>query len=389
MSTELATYQVPETAVIASQDFMPVFDMARAVQRRNMLVEFTQTIMVKDVDYGSPTGIGKPSLLKAGAEKLCTFFGLVPEFTITEQVEDWTGSKYNGEPFFYYRYKCKLTRNGRLIGEGEGSCNTWESKYRYRWVSESWAKLNGFDVAHLVKRGGVVSEFSFAIDKAETTGKYGKPAEYWTKFREAIDSGIARQVKRKKKDGSESTAWEIDAIECRVPNPDVADQVNTCQKMSQKRALVAAVLISVNASEYFTQDIEDLEQIDAPVHRMPIMEDARPKEDFKQNPQTASPVVDVPAEVQEMYRIMAAEKAQGFAKVFALLQDQMISILGQTRGIEAYNLVLGHHGVDTWQSFKSLQKAKQCVLSLHNKITELQSDIEPSGELFAEELATA
>ena len=44
----------------------------------------------------------------------------------------------------------------------------------------------------------------------------------------------------------------------RVPNPDTADQVNTILKMAEKRALIAATLIAVNASDYFTQDIEDL-----------------------------------------------------------------------------------------------------------------------------------
>src|SRR5205085_7043391 len=44
----------------------------------------------------------------------------------------------------------------------------------------------------------------------------------------------------------------------RVFNPDIADQVNTIQKMAQKRALVGAVLLAVNASEFFTQDIEDI-----------------------------------------------------------------------------------------------------------------------------------
>ncbi|MCA1557373.1 MAG: hypothetical protein LC731_02405, partial [Acidobacteria bacterium] len=44
----------------------------------------------------------------------------------------------------------------------------------------------------------------------------------------------------------------------RIFNPDIADQVNTIQKMSQKRALVAATLLAVNASEFFTQDVEDM-----------------------------------------------------------------------------------------------------------------------------------
>jgi hypothetical protein len=384
MSTELVAYQPPDAAVVASMDFMPVFDIARAVQRRNMLVDFTQTIMVKDVDYGSPTGIGKPSLLKAGAEKLCTFFGLVPEFFITEQVEDWTGSKYNGEPFFYYRYKCKLSKSGRLIGEGEGSCNTWESKYRYRWVSEAWAKLNGYDVALLVKRGGVISEFTFAVDKAATSGKYGKPPEYWAKFREAIDNGTARRIERQQRDGKMSDAWEIDAIECRVPNPDVADQVNTCQKMSQKRALVAAVLISVNASEYFTQDIEDLEQIDAPIHRVQA-QDTKPEPPPPPPPAQPPP----PPKVQEMYRVMASEKAPGCAKVFDSLRDELQFLLGETRGVEEYMRILKEHGVESWQEFKKTGPLRQCVMALYNKIISVQApenQTELAADLFAEEV---
>jgi hypothetical protein len=42
-----------------------------------------------------------------------------------------------------------------------------------------------------------------------------------------------------------------------VANPDIADQVNTVLKIAKKRALVDAVLLAVNASEFFTQDIED------------------------------------------------------------------------------------------------------------------------------------
>jgi hypothetical protein len=43
----------------------------------------------------------------------------------------------------------------------------------------------------------------------------------------------------------------------KIANPDIADQVNTIQKMAQKRALIAATLLAVNASEFFSQDLED------------------------------------------------------------------------------------------------------------------------------------
>ena len=265
MATDLVPYRTAEVVVHqqSAADFMPVMDIQQAVARRDALVSFTKQIMKEGLDYGTIPGSAKPCLLKAGAEKLCTFFGLVGKFEAVEVIEDWTGAQHGGEPLFYYRYRCTLTRNGQVIGEGEGSCSSWESKYRYRWVDESYVAMNDMDRTKLLKRGGRASEFDFAIDRAETTGKYGKPAEYWQRYKDAIANGTATKIERKMKD-KKSPAWEIDSTQFRVPNPDVCDVVNTCQKMGQKRALIAATLIGVNASEYFTQDLEDKLERDAP-----------------------------------------------------------------------------------------------------------------------------
>src|ERR1019366_4062338 len=42
-----------------------------------------------------------------------------------------------------------------------------------------------------------------------------------------------------------------------VPNPDIADLVNTLEKMADKRALVAATLLATGCSDIFTPDLED------------------------------------------------------------------------------------------------------------------------------------
>jgi hypothetical protein len=55
--------------------------------------EFTRRIMVRDQDFGEIPGTNKPTLLKPGAEKLCNFFGLEPEFTPVVEDIDWTGSE--------------------------------------------------------------------------------------------------------------------------------------------------------------------------------------------------------------------------------------------------------------------------------------------------------
>ena len=71
MTVEMVPVKPQEVAAV-SQDFMPVMSMELALQRRQMLVEFTRKIMVEKQDYGVIPGTGsKPALLKAGAEKLC------------------------------------------------------------------------------------------------------------------------------------------------------------------------------------------------------------------------------------------------------------------------------------------------------------------------------
>jgi hypothetical protein len=237
---------------------MPAMSMEVALARRAAIVEFTRKIMVRDLDFGEIPGTNKPALLKPGAEKLCNFFGLEPEFTPVAEEIDWTGAQHGGETFCYVRYRCRLLRHSRILGVGEGSCNSWESRYRYRWVPTERVPEH-IDRTRLLKRGGhqTLCEFEFAIERAETTGVYGKPAEHWKKFQEAIHAGTARRVERDTRQGK-SPAWEIDVDMTlyRVPNPDVADLINTIQKMGQKRALVAATLIATSASEFFTQDVE-------------------------------------------------------------------------------------------------------------------------------------
>jgi hypothetical protein len=243
--------------------FLPAMSMEVALARRSAIVEFTRRIMVRDQDFGEIPGTHKPTLLKPGAEKLCNFFGLEPEFAPIVEDIDWTGAQHGGEAFCYARYRCRLLREGRVVGVGEGSCNSWEAKYRYRWVAEEQVPEH-LERAHLLKRSSrrTLYEFDFAIERAETTGTYGKPAEHWQRFRDAIRSDTARPVEKATRRGK-AVAWEIDVDTtlCRIPNPDVADVVNTIQKMAQKRALVAATLIATSASEFFTQDVEDADSI--------------------------------------------------------------------------------------------------------------------------------
>ncbi len=242
-----------ELAVRDSNLFIaPVVNVAGALQRYQDMKDFIGIILKKDTDYGTIPGTSKPTLLKPGAEKLSSFFGLSTQFAIIEKEEDWMGERHGGEPFFNYWYKCTMTRNGKIVAEGEGSCNSFEKKYRYRTSDVVCPKCG-----------------SATIKKSKFDDGwycYGKIGGCNAKFK-AGDKSIEDQPSGQ------------------VKNADIADIVNTLQKMAQKRAYIAAVLLATNASEYFTQDIEDY--IDA---------EFVPVEEPKKQPPKAKPATQPPPE---------------------------------------------------------------------------------------------
>jgi len=283
-----------EQALVArpANQFMPAMEIADAIARRNAITQFVKTVMVEGTDFGVIPGTDKPTLLKAGAEKLNTLFGLSSHFQITEKETDWSGVNHNGEPFFYFVYRCQLYRGDLLIAEADGSCNSMEKKYRYRWLPAHEAKRLGINLDVTPSQSGRISEFEFAVEKAETTGKYGKPAAYWQQFKDAIASGTATKGKKALKNGGERDTWEIDSTMYRVPNPDIPDVVNTIQKMAQKRSLVAATLLAVNASEFFTQDVEDMDIIETSYTVKPDQQKQPPTQAQKSEPSLSKNPLD-------------------------------------------------------------------------------------------------
>lgn len=115
-------------------------------------------------------------------------------------------------------------------------------------------------------------------------------------------------------------------------------------------------------------------------HRVQEQKQARQTE-------AAAPVKpDTPDTVQEMYKTLAGGK-DGFAKVFGALYDKLVEAVGEPWGAEIYSQTLGQHGVQSWQNFKSMAKAKDCVLALWNKLQEAkQEPPKQSGELFEAEM---
>lgn len=119
-----------EVSEVKPLDIVPSFAIGfeEAKQRVVMLQEFVKNMMVQGQDYGLIPGCNKPSLFKAGAEKLCDIFGFSKQVEVMNRVEDWD------KPFLHYEVKVTLTnkRTGLLEAEGIGSCNSMEKKYAHQ-----------------------------------------------------------------------------------------------------------------------------------------------------------------------------------------------------------------------------------------------------------------
>lgn len=258
-STELATIPEQHLATFA----MPTLSMAQVDQRFREMQSFVAKILKEGLDYGTIPGTKEKTLMQPGAEKLGLFFGLSSEVVPLDVVKDWSGAEHGGEPFFEFTYRCIIRKYDQVISIRDASCNTWETKYRYRWVRSDSPLLDSYKrsgkIDTLQKRGGTMYEFVWAVNKRETGGKWGKPAEYWDMWKRAIDAGRAVSCKRKLK-GKEQAAWMMHDFEYRITNPDPADCVNTAQKIAGKRAFVSAMKAATGASEYFTVDLEDFEK---------------------------------------------------------------------------------------------------------------------------------
>jgi hypothetical protein len=223
MSNELivSPTEVMMTPVGTVADFLHAYQLKK---------EIIEGILREGVDFGAVPGTDKPTLKKAGAEKMNNFYNLHPVFEDVKVTEDWTGADHSGEPFFYYRQKCNLYKEigGQtvMVASADGSCNSWEKKYRYR-NSERLCP-------HCGKATIIKGKAEYGGGWICFTKKGGCNAKFADNAPE-IASQVIEQVK----------------------NPDVAEQTNTILKMAQKRALVAATLIATNTSDYFTQDMED------------------------------------------------------------------------------------------------------------------------------------
>lgn len=177
----------------------------------DFLQEFFKEIMVKDEDFGVVPGTQKPTLYKPGAEKLCELYGFAAHVKSKEEEREFDSGYYR----VCYTLQLIHRSSGIIVGEGVGECSTFESKYRYRWVSESKVPT------HLEKQD-LLFELKDDWKDGQKTGNTYK--------------------------------------QYRIPNEDLFSQWNTVLKMAYKRAYVGLTLQCTRSSGIFTQEEAEMDE---------------------------------------------------------------------------------------------------------------------------------
>ena len=207
------------------EDSTSRMDVTDVISQVEYIQHVMESVMQIGEHYGVIPGCGtKPSLLKAGAEKLGMTFRLAPTFHVVERERE------RGHREYYF--ECKLTHipTGQYIGMGVGMASSLESKWRYISGDPEWT-------------GELV------------------PQQYWDLRKE--DARAAQQLLGGKgftaAKNPDTSLWEIAKAGEKIERDNPADVLNTVLKIGKKRSHIDAILTATAASDIFTQDIEELE----------------------------------------------------------------------------------------------------------------------------------
>lgn len=296
--------QTQEPAQLSVSEVMQL-SSNQVVEQVQLIQKVLHSVMKQDEHYGVIPGTKKPTLLKAGAEKLCLTFRLSPSYDI-ERIDHLGGHRE-------YIITAKLTHipTGRIWGEGVGSCSSLEKKYRYR--------------ADAVNTGRPV------------------PKAYWDLGRDSSVIGGKGFIAQKDDNG----AWMIHESSGVKENPDLAEAYNTVLKMAKKRALVDATLNACAASDIFTQDLEENHEPTPPVTQKtaPAKPDlATAQAEFEKAngiaPEKPKPAVtaeyakdtermkNLPADIKDFFRWKKVTKREEILKILTANNDDVEAIRG-------------------------------------------------------------
>lgn len=204
---------------------------------RERVETIQKELMQEGTDYGKVAGIGRPFLHLPGAEVMEKFYGYVTEQRTVRidgrraiikigdteaEMGEWLSPPvtYRTDSFVHLG---DIT--GPVIAMVSATCNSWETKYRYRNVSPTCPECGRPD---LIRRK----------NPPNLAGKWQCPA--WG-GKGGCNRVFEPNDERIKPGG-------------KVENPDYADLDETLIQMSQKRSYVAAIRRATGTSGLFTID---------------------------------------------------------------------------------------------------------------------------------------
>jgi hypothetical protein len=154
--------------------------MQQAVEPYYTVLAFTKQIMKEGIDYGTIPGVDKAALQKPGAEKLCASSGSRRVSLLSRK---WKigPAKITAASLLPLLVPVSALSHGQLVGESDGTATRVKANTATSGLPRNTS--SGARKETLVALGGRISDFDFAIEKAETDGRYGDPEAYWQLFR--------------------------------------------------------------------------------------------------------------------------------------------------------------------------------------------------------------
>lgn len=194
--------------------------LKKSVERAKLM---QQALLEEGVDYGTVPGINRPFLHKPGAEKFEKAYGYALSYAVERKVGD--GDK---TPELEYIVHAKVhlgDTDGPVVGEGLGSCNTHETKYRYRQAKHTCPDCQ-----------------KETVIKGRADGKL--KGKWWCATGQG---GCGHTFAPDDKRLTEQVVGQVE-------NENPYDLANTILKMARKRAGVDAILTATGTSGLFSQD---------------------------------------------------------------------------------------------------------------------------------------
>lgn len=286
-------------------------------------------------DWGPPfPGSDRDSLLQPGAQKLNKMLGVCvrpsgkPERTMDLE-----------KGFMEYDYQVELVSldTDRIEAYGVGSCNSWESKYRYRNKNRVCPEC----------QKETIYKSKYPDKKTKALGYYchKKAGGCGANFG-ANDGRILNQQVGK------------------VQNPDPADQFNTIKKMAFKRAHTHATCNHSCVSDIFTQDAEDFQQ-SVDMGTGEIIETTaeviseEPAKEEKPPVQKPSQVLDLMAKLRARIRELKTMTNQTEDEVFQSLMDSPKAQIEHIAKMSSPARVV--------QMVEAIEKADAWLMDLHTQ----------------------